>query len=67
MDYVFNLAFDHSLKRLTGSTRKTLPKRFVHAISFAFGLMIAFLPVIAWRYHTVFPAPDTGEELNPRA
>lgn len=47
-NYVFNLAFDHGLKRLTGSTRKTLPVRFVHAISFELGLMLAFLPVIAW-------------------
>ncbi|WP_286221992.1 PACE efflux transporter [Marinobacter apostichopi] len=47
-NYVFNLAFDHGLKRLTGSTRKTLPVRFIHAISFELGLMIAFLPVIAW-------------------
>lgn len=47
-NYVFNLAFDHSLKRLTGSTRKTLRTRFVHAISFEAGLMLAFLPVIAW-------------------
>ncbi|WP_203301307.1 PACE efflux transporter [Marinobacter sediminum] len=47
-NYAFNLAFDHGLKRLTCSTRKTLPARFVHAISFELGLMIAFLPVIAW-------------------
>ena len=94
-NYVFNLAFDHGLKRLTGSTRKTLPVRFAHAISFEFGLMLAFLPVIAWWmeigliealivdaafvvfylvyafvftwcYDTVFPDPDTGEELNTR-
>jgi len=47
-NYVFNLAFDHSLKRITGSTRKTVPLRFVHAISFELGLMLAFLPVISW-------------------
>lgn len=47
-NYVFNLAFDHGLIHLTGSTRKTLRVRFVHAISFEFGLMLAFLPVIAW-------------------
>ncbi|MGC8121343.1 PACE efflux transporter [Marinobacter sp. VGCF2001] len=47
-NYVFNLAFDHALKRRFGTTRKSLRIRFVHAISFEFGLMLAFLPVIAW-------------------
>lgn len=47
-NYLFNLMFDHGLKRLTGSTRKTLKMRFLHAISFELGLMLAFLPVIAW-------------------
>lgn len=47
-NYVFNLVFDHGLKRFTGSTRKTVPVRFVHAISFELGLMMAFLPVISW-------------------
>lgn len=47
-NYVFNLMFDHGLKRLTGSTRKSLTIRFLHAISFELGLMLAFLPIIAW-------------------
>lgn len=47
-NYLFNLMFDHGLKRLTGSTRKSLKMRFLHAISFELGLMLAFLPVIAW-------------------
>lgn len=47
-NYVFNLVFDHGLKRVTGSTRKSVPVRFVHAISFELGLMLAFLPVISW-------------------
>ena len=47
-NYVFNLAFDHGLKRLRGSTQKTLPIRVFHAISFELGLMLAFLPVISW-------------------
>ena len=47
-NYIFNLMFDHGLKRFTGTTRKTLKLRFLHAISFEFGLMLAFLPVIAW-------------------
>lgn len=47
-NYLFNLMFDHSLKRLNGSTRKSLKVRFLHAVSFELGLMLAFLPVIAW-------------------
>ncbi|EDM46212.1 PACE efflux transporter [Marinobacter algicola] len=47
-NYLFNLMFDHGLKRLTGSTRKSLKMRFFHALSFELGLMITFLPVIAW-------------------
>ncbi|GGY68747.1 PACE efflux transporter [Marinobacter zhanjiangensis] len=47
-NYLFNLMFDHGLKSLTGSTRKTLKVRFLHAISFELGLMLAFLPIIAW-------------------
>jgi uncharacterized membrane protein len=47
-NYLFNLGFDLSLKRFTGSTRKSVKVRFLHAISFETGLMIAFLPIIAW-------------------
>lgn len=47
-NYLFNLMFDHGLKRWTGSTRKSLGMRFIHAISFELGLMLAFLPIIAW-------------------
>ncbi|WP_323752378.1 PACE efflux transporter [Marinobacter sp.] len=47
-NYIYNLAFDHSLKRITGTTRKALKIRFLHAIGFEFGLMLVFLPIIAW-------------------
>ncbi|WP_417519710.1 PACE efflux transporter [Marinobacter sp.] len=47
-NYVFNLGFDHTLKRLTGSTRKSIKVRVLHAFSFELGLLIAFLPIIAW-------------------
>lgn len=47
-NYLFNLGFDHALKRLTGSTRKSLKLRFLHAFSFELGLLLAFLPIIAW-------------------
>ncbi|WP_375177823.1 PACE efflux transporter [Marinobacter mobilis] len=47
-NYLFNLMFDHALKKIFGSTHKSIKVRFVHAVSFEFGLMLAFLPVIAW-------------------
>ncbi|MBK1853117.1 PACE efflux transporter [Marinobacter sp. 1-4A] len=47
-NYIFNLGFDHALKRLTGSTRKSIKLRFLHALSFELGLLMAFLPIIAW-------------------
>lgn len=47
-NYIFNLGFDHTLKRFTGSTRKSLKHRFIHAICFESGLLVAFLPIIAW-------------------
>ncbi|QBM17939.1 hypothetical protein MARI_20620 [Marinobacter sp. JH2] len=47
-NYLYNLMFDHSLKRITGTTRKTLKVRVIHAIGFEFGLMLVFLPIIAW-------------------
>ena len=47
-NYLFNLGFDHALKRLTGSTRKSLGQRIIHALAFELGLMLVFLPVVAW-------------------
>lgn len=47
-NYVFNLMFDLGLKKLNGSTHKTLKVRFLHAVSFELGLMVVFLPIIAW-------------------
>ena len=47
-NYIFNLGFDHGLRRFTGSTQKSLRVRFLHAISFDLGLMIVLLPLIAW-------------------
>ncbi|MGP4845617.1 PACE efflux transporter [Marinobacter sp. 1Y8] len=47
-NYLYNLLFDRALKKWRGSTRKTLGLRFIHALVFELGLMIAFLPVVAW-------------------
>ncbi|MDA0702466.1 MAG: PACE efflux transporter [Proteobacteria bacterium] len=47
-NYVYNLMFDHALLRIAGDTRKTLATRIVHAILFEIGLLVAFIPFIAW-------------------
>lgn len=47
-NYAFNLMFDHGLKKTTGSTRKSLKIRLLHAISFEMGLLMFFLPFTVW-------------------
>ncbi|MHA3980037.1 PACE efflux transporter [Halovulum sp. GXIMD14794] len=47
-NYVYNLIFDHALLRLTGRVRKRPMERVVHALGFEGGLLIVFLPVVAW-------------------
>jgi uncharacterized membrane protein len=47
-NYLYNLLFDHALKRWTGSTKKRLRMRVVHAVGFELGLMLVFLPIVAW-------------------
>ncbi|WP_117195254.1 PACE efflux transporter [Rhizobium terrae] len=47
-NYLYNLAFDHLMRRLTGGTRKNPAIRVAHAILFEFGLLIVLLPFVAW-------------------
>lgn len=47
-NYAYNLGFDHALLRLTGSVKKTLRTRIVHAGLFEFGLLCLLVPFIAW-------------------
>ena len=47
-NYVYNLGFDHALKRLTGRVEKTMPIRVAHAMLFELGLLALLLPFIAW-------------------
>lgn len=45
---VYNWLFDHALRRLTGTTRKTPRLRILHAILFEGGLLLVLMPFIAW-------------------
>ena len=47
-NYVFNLGFDHALLRRTGSARKTMRLRVLHALLFEAGLLALLIPFIAW-------------------
>jgi uncharacterized membrane protein len=51
-NYVYNLAFDRALLRLTGSTRKRPAIRVLHALLFETALVLALLPVAAWWLET---------------
>lgn len=45
-NYVYNLGFDHALKRLTGRVGKTMPVRVLHAALFELGLLALLLPFV---------------------
>ncbi len=47
-NYVYNLMFDKTMVRLTGSVRKSPAVRVCHALLFELGLLIVFLPSVAW-------------------
>ncbi|CCM78007.1 PACE efflux transporter [Rhizobium mesoamericanum] len=47
-NYIYNLGFDHLMRRLTGGTQKSAAIRVLHAVIFEIGLLLALLPVIAW-------------------
>jgi uncharacterized membrane protein len=46
-NYVYNLGFDLTMKRLTGSMNKTLLIRIAHAVLFELGLLVMLMPFIA--------------------
>jgi uncharacterized membrane protein len=46
--YVFNLAFDTLLQRMTGGTEKSLPVRVLQAVLFEAGLLAMLTPLMAW-------------------
>ncbi|MDK3019894.1 PACE efflux transporter [Pseudodonghicola flavimaris] len=48
LNYGYNLAFDRLLLRLTGSVRKGLGHRLVHAVLFEITLLAGLMPFIAW-------------------
>jgi len=47
-NFVFNLGFDHAMRRAVGHTRKSISTRVLHAGLFELGLLTMLLPPIAW-------------------
>lgn len=47
-NYFYNLGFDRMLVRLRGTPKKSVFLRIAHALGFEGGLLIFFLPVVAW-------------------
>jgi len=47
-NYIFNILFDRGMLRWTGSTRKNVRIRVLHAILFEAGLIVILLPLMAW-------------------
>lgn len=47
-NYFYNILFDNAMFKLRGAVQKTVPIRILHALLFEGGLLVLFLPVIAW-------------------
>lgn len=47
-NYLYNLGFDHALRQLTGSVRKSVMMRVVHAVLFEGGLLVVLMPITAF-------------------
>lgn len=46
-NYGYNVAFDHALKAIRGTLRKSFPTRIVHTLIFEIGLLVVLVPMIA--------------------
>lgn len=47
-NYLYNILFDRAMLRYTGQLKKSTPVRVLHAILFEGGLLLVFLPSVAW-------------------
>jgi uncharacterized membrane protein len=47
-NYFYNLLFDHAMLKLRGDVHKTILIRVFHALLFEGGLLLLFMPMIAW-------------------
>lgn len=47
-NFVYNYLFDLALRRLSGTTAKTVAVRLFHTVLFEVGLLAVLMPFIAW-------------------
>ena len=47
-NYFYNILFDNAMVKLRGTVQKTMLLRVGHALLFEGGLLLLFLPVVAW-------------------
>ena len=47
-NYFYNVLFDNAMLKIRGQVQKTVPIRVLHAVLFEGGLLLLFLPMIAW-------------------
>jgi uncharacterized membrane protein len=47
-NYVYNIGFDRTMIKITGRVQKSPVVRVLHAFVFECGLLIVFLPMVAW-------------------
>ncbi len=47
-NFVFNLLFDHGMRRFVGTVHKTMSIRIIHTGLFELGLVAILIPFIAW-------------------
>ena len=47
-NFIYNLLFDHAMLKLRGDVNKTVAIRVFHALLFEGGLLLLFMPMIAW-------------------
>ncbi|MDN5565318.1 MAG: PACE efflux transporter [Psychrobacter sp.] len=47
-NFIYNFWFDHAMVKLRGTVHKTVLIRVFHALLFEGGLLLLFMPMIAW-------------------
>lgn len=47
-NYFYNVLFDKAMLKLRNDVHKTVPIRVLHAVLFEGGLLLLFMPMIAW-------------------
>ena len=64
-NYLYNLLFDHAMVKIRNNVHKTTLIRVLHAGLFEGGLLVLFLPMIAWHLEiTIWEAFTMGMAMS---